>query len=514
MFFLRQPDVQRLKASGKVKGLIRALDYKKSSDIRKAAAEAIGEVGGGQAVSRLIDALGDTAADVRKAARAALVKIGESAVEPLIAALKVRDDSISDDVAWALGQIGDVRAVGPLTELLQDPGYAGQFGVSAVGALGGVESLIAALTTGNTHVKRCAVQLLAATIGDGRSVLPLIGALMDASGDVREGASKALIKIGEPAVVLLVEALSDSESMVRRSIATVLVKIGQSAVDPLVRALQDGSKEVRVVAAHSLGEIGGSLVNKPLAAALEDPEQDVRLAAVAGLGKLGESGTQTLTAALKHKDEKVRELASSRLTEIDKARAESATGQLFGLFEDAARLVAAGKQVDIEALKRQCESCIESGADVQARRGIATDTPLMRVTTLGALEVVRLMLDLGVPAGRFGSYKRGPIYAAAYAGKHEILQLLIDHGADVNTVDTELATPLIAAAMHGHTLAAKVLVDSGADADYRHPMFGTAEDLAYERGYTETALAILEAKRKRQPVRRADPFYPGDVKNY
>ncbi len=50
----------------------------------------------------------------------ALVKVGTPAVEPLMAALENDDAGIRQRVIWALGEIGDVRAVAPLKAMLED----------------------------------------------------------------------------------------------------------------------------------------------------------------------------------------------------------------------------------------------------------------------------------------------------------------------------------------------------------------------------------------------------------
>jgi hypothetical protein len=75
------PNVEKLKAKGKVKGLIKALRYKKgneihqSATIREKAAEALGAIGGPRAVEPLIAALEDEDKDVRQATAKALVSI-------------------------------------------------------------------------------------------------------------------------------------------------------------------------------------------------------------------------------------------------------------------------------------------------------------------------------------------------------------------------------------------------------------------------------------------------------
>ena len=117
-----------------------------NSDVRKAAAEALGKIGwkpdkseagahyliaqgkwdecvkiGAPAVEPLIAALKGRDSDVRPAA-GALAKIGAPAVEPLIAALKDPNSDVRKAAAGALGVIGDARAVRPLIAALEGSG--------------------------------------------------------------------------------------------------------------------------------------------------------------------------------------------------------------------------------------------------------------------------------------------------------------------------------------------------------------------------------------------------------
>ena len=119
---------------------------------RKAACQALGQLGDPRAVEPLLTALRDEDWNVREAAAAALAAIGRPAVEPLLAALKGGDwmavrragprcwggsaisgpwsrcwersdtatSSVRKAVCQALGQLGDPRAVGPLTAMLKD----------------------------------------------------------------------------------------------------------------------------------------------------------------------------------------------------------------------------------------------------------------------------------------------------------------------------------------------------------------------------------------------------------
>ena len=58
--------------------------------------------------------------DIRWAAASALARIGTSAVDPLVTALDDKDSVVRLRAAWALGQIGDKRAVERLILTLRD----------------------------------------------------------------------------------------------------------------------------------------------------------------------------------------------------------------------------------------------------------------------------------------------------------------------------------------------------------------------------------------------------------
>jgi HEAT repeat protein len=77
--FKSRPDVEALKTDRNVKGLVRALNYRRDSETRAAAAIALGRMADATAIAPLIQALEDKY--VRWEAAAALERIGEPAVD-------------------------------------------------------------------------------------------------------------------------------------------------------------------------------------------------------------------------------------------------------------------------------------------------------------------------------------------------------------------------------------------------------------------------------------------------
>ena len=89
------PNVEKLKGKRDLKGLIKALRYKRDGGVRSSAAEALGEIGDARAVEPLCAALRDKDVDVREAAAEALGKIGDArAAVPLRSALGDEDSDV------------------------------------------------------------------------------------------------------------------------------------------------------------------------------------------------------------------------------------------------------------------------------------------------------------------------------------------------------------------------------------------------------------------------------------
>jgi hypothetical protein len=162
------PNVEELKAEGNVKGLIKALRYKKDPSVRQAAAEALGQLGDARAVKPLIVAIRwDRNHDVCQAAAKALEMIGTPAVKPLVVALKTA------------AQEGNQRVVEAADETLKNLGWQSDEDKSEIGA-----TYWLAKRQWDKFVE----------IGT-PAMAPLSVALRDADADVRRHAAEALIQI-------------------------------------------------------------------------------------------------------------------------------------------------------------------------------------------------------------------------------------------------------------------------------------------------------------------------------
>jgi len=91
---------------------------------------------------------------------------------------------------------------------------------------------------------------------DLRAVGPLVEALTDEVGDVRQRAYDSLIKIGGSAVSSLVPLLASEEDDVRQSATEIIRKIGKPAVEPLASALVEADDRLKTKIMKVLDRMG------------------------------------------------------------------------------------------------------------------------------------------------------------------------------------------------------------------------------------------------------------------
>jgi HEAT repeat protein len=236
----------------------------RSSYVREAAAQALGELGDKRAVKPLLSVLKkySDAGRTGRAAATALGRLGDRrAVESLIDVLN--DSVLSESAAQALGMLGEPRAVDPLVDLLR-----GQYN--------------------NYPAEDALVQF-----GPAYAVVPLIRTLDEASADVRVRIARVLGELhDERAVTALADLLRDSEDEVRSAAAKALgIQGNKRAVQPLIDALVKGE----ISAARSLGELKDVNAVEPLIAKLASCRADrwennyMREAIAGALAKIGDS---------------------------------------------------------------------------------------------------------------------------------------------------------------------------------------------------------------------------------
>ncbi len=201
----------------------------------------MGRLGESGAVDLLLQALQDSAAQVRRAAARQLGLLGDGrALEPLVLALADPDPDMRAAAVRALGELGDPRAVSSLVMTLRDP---------------------------DLRQREAAAQALG-QIGDERAVEPLIDVLVDQEVRVREAVAGALGRLGdERAVRPLLQVLGAGDRDLRAAAAEALAELG--AVEPLLRVLAQESEFLRGVLLDALGIFGDTRAVELVLEALE-----------------------------------------------------------------------------------------------------------------------------------------------------------------------------------------------------------------------------------------------------
>jgi hypothetical protein len=228
---LLKPNVEKLNAKRDVEGLIDALTWRTHDDdgIAVAAARALGEIGDGRAASALIYKTfleGARTNERVAAAREALCKIGEPAVDELIGALRTSSlDDLGLFAAEVLGEIGE-PAIEPLIKAVREPDATirirAAFALGEIGEDGVVEVLIAAFRDPDPRVRRAALNALEKT-NDRRAIEPLIAGLADEDASVAGDAILIAMRRMDPSVVALAESdLKDDDEEVRQRAAYAL----------------------------------------------------------------------------------------------------------------------------------------------------------------------------------------------------------------------------------------------------------------------------------------------------
>jgi len=155
---------------------------------------------GGESLWELIGKLEKGTAAARYTAANKLGKLGDSsAIDPLIDALDDEDDKVRDNVIFALGELGAVKAAPRLIRLLKSDGND-RIRKSAAKALGmmrvadAVDVLITSLNDADFRVRKSAARALG-RIGDKKALPALQKALDDPNYTVTKYVEDAIDRL-------------------------------------------------------------------------------------------------------------------------------------------------------------------------------------------------------------------------------------------------------------------------------------------------------------------------------
>jgi len=298
--------------------LIAALKHT-DAHFRRNAALVLGGTKNRRAAQPLIALLTDKDPLVRAEAARALGRIRDPvATEALSAALSDEDWHVRRDAAWALGMIRDPRAIEPLLERLGDIVHVQAEAEQALDEIRDRRAVqpLIAKLRDRNKAVRRIATRLLGRIRDRRAVQPLIAALDDRTADVQYEAVKALQAMSGETYGREPKKWQRWWELEKAAQAMADITSGR-ALQPLFAALKDPNWAVRAVAARTLAQISDRRAVGPLVGALWDKDPGVKTCAARALGGIGDpQAVNGLIAALRDVDAEVRSEAEVALRTI------------------------------------------------------------------------------------------------------------------------------------------------------------------------------------------------------
>ena len=235
-----------------VPALIKALNTSNDS-IKEGVVLALGSIGMNtgdkRVVKHLIPLMHEDIGLYGQAARDSIVQIGEPSVPMLLDALEESydnepiDEIFQGDIARALCEIRDPRAVDPLIKLLKntESEFLSKWVSDTMYILGEpvIKPLIKALEDPNDNLSLSAANALK-FIGDARAVPTLIKLMKDPNRSSREEYALTLGSIGDyTSIDPLIKALDDQDDNFANAVASSIVNMGQASVEQLITAIKN-----------------------------------------------------------------------------------------------------------------------------------------------------------------------------------------------------------------------------------------------------------------------------------
>ena len=259
--------------------------------VRYYAARAIGWHGYPEAVEALEQlVLSDSAYHVRAAAIEALGRVGGAQAVSILAPLVETTDSNSDlarATLEALGQIGHPNSLPPLFAALRSPDPERRIWASrALGKRGGIGVEEALQTLATTDSEGQVVQAAIEGLEQLATPEAIAGLLeLTLNPTCNEACIAALANLGAAHLEAIAQGLTHTNAGIRRVVVEVLTRMKHPrASEFLLTALDDQDKSVRLAAVNALEHLGNRYAERKLEVlANTDPDPTVRRAAQRGL---------------------------------------------------------------------------------------------------------------------------------------------------------------------------------------------------------------------------------------
>lgn len=267
-----------------------------------AAAFALGETRQVAAATELANTLKDSDEQVRAAAIAAFVNLGEPGVNTLGSLAKIGDEQQKIAAALILGRIKADKGIDYLMEMLTDPSAAVRFeAINSLVLIGSTKPLprITALThDSDPKVKLKAVMALE-TLGGDSGLSVFISALRDEQADIRLAAIEILNRLKkQESLYHIKENITDQDPTVAQRVKDLLTKDYAAVAGPDIEELLRSPTKEKILAALEVARTLKLSAEDKVLALLTHPEPEIRYAAIDHLKDFGSM------AAAEHLDKK------------------------------------------------------------------------------------------------------------------------------------------------------------------------------------------------------------------
>ena len=288
--------------------LIEALE-KETPKIRAAAARALGQMESTLAYPYLLAALRDTDAWVRYYAARSIGWSGYPEAVESLSRMAIADPATQVRIAAveALGRIGGARVVSILAPLAEDAESSNDLVRAALMALGEIghpnslPPLLASLHSRDPERRMYAAIALGKRGGMGVEVALQSLAISDTEMRVVQATIEALTVLGTPEAIAALVELTANPSRNELCILA-LANLGETQIEAIGQGLHHPNVKVRCAVIKVLTRLKHPRASGVLMAALDDRETSVRLAAVNALEHLGNRYAERKIAILAHTD--------------------------------------------------------------------------------------------------------------------------------------------------------------------------------------------------------------------
>jgi HEAT repeat protein len=291
-----------------------------SSKIRSAAAQSLGHIEKIEALPQLTRALCDTDPWVRYYAARALAELRSPESIDVLAAALHQDPATQVRIAAAdaLGAIGGRRAVSVLAPFVDsedsDLSRAALLALGVIGHPDALNPLRSALRSDNSGRRLDAVQAIAARRDSEAAESLQWAAASDNDPAVVEAAIEALTRMATPEAIAALLRLS-SDRRLRDNVIAQIGRLGPSHLRWIAAGLSSPQLETRRSVVEALGRMKHPEASEIIGKALDDDRPEVRLEAVRALRRLGSLAVERKLLQIAHGDPDpgVREAAQQAL---------------------------------------------------------------------------------------------------------------------------------------------------------------------------------------------------------